>query len=120
GVFDTKYDTHRVTSSRRRDYQTGVAKAESACLPGGCRGDADCEKLCEEEKTCVAACPAPEGSAPGAKGVAPGAGSAPTAKPAESGAALGAAAAKPDAGAPGGTAPAPGPRETCVADCASK
>ena len=33
GLFDSKYEAHRVTSSRRRDFQTEVARAESSCLP---------------------------------------------------------------------------------------
>jgi hypothetical protein len=67
GFFDAGYEAHRVTSSRRREYQTAVARTEAACGPGSCTGDADCEKLCAESRTCRAACPqgavAPSGSA---------------------------------------------------------
>ena len=70
GFFDAKYDRHRVTSSRRRDFQTERARAESACPPGACRGDAECEALCAAERTCREACPqegsgADSGAAPG-------------------------------------------------------
>ena len=86
GMFDSKYDAHRVTSSRRRDFQTAVAKTESACAPGGCAGDADCEKLCDDARRCRAACPAAapapsEGGAPGAAAEAAGGGASPPASP---------------------------------------
>src|SRR5437867_8978407 len=63
GLFDSKYEAHRVTSSRRRDFQTEVARAESSCLPDACRGDADCERLCATERECLAGCGA-DGAAP--------------------------------------------------------
>lgn len=94
GFFDSKYDAHRVSSSRRREFQTGFAKSEASCLPGGCRSDPECEKLCEEEKTCRAGCPAAQEST----GAPPAAGS---------------AGAEATASAPGGA------REKCLADCVS-
>ncbi len=58
GLFDSSYEKHRVTSTRRREFHTEVARAESACAPGGCRGDAECDKLCATSSACIAACSA--------------------------------------------------------------
>lgn len=69
GLFEARYDAHRVTSSRRRDFQTEVARREAACesagegRPASCRGDADCESLCAEQEKCRAACTAPPAGA---------------------------------------------------------
>ena len=90
GLFDTKYDAHKVTSSRRRDYQTEMARAEAnACLEDkapSCRADAECEKLCAAARECRAAC---------------------SAKP----------AASPD---PPPAKPAPSVQQECVSNCAAK
>ncbi len=63
GLFDSRYDAHKVLSSRRRDFQTERARAEAACGADTCRGDAECDKLCAAQKSCREACPA-EGAAP--------------------------------------------------------
>lgn len=63
GFFDSNYEAHRVTSSRRRDYQTAFAKADSSCEPGACGRDADCETLCSAQSDCRAACPEPAAGA---------------------------------------------------------
>jgi len=116
GLFDTKYDAHKVTSSRRREFQTLAAKAESdACAaepapPAGatapvaasCHGDADCEKVRAALRDCRLACPA--ASSPGGPA---GAGAA------DGSATVGAASAN----NPGA---APAAREDCLAACSAK
>lgn len=57
GFFDSKYESHKVTSSRRREFQTERAKLESACTPSSCGEEEDCEKLCAVQKACREACP---------------------------------------------------------------
>jgi hypothetical protein len=68
GFFDASYEKHKVTSSRRRDFQTERARRESECLAETCGEDADCEKLCKEQKTCRDACPPKPAAAAGSAG----------------------------------------------------
>ena len=70
GLFDSRYDAHKVTSSERRKFQTEAARAESPCAPGGCRGDAECEALCETARACRAECDAPSDAGKGQAGPA--------------------------------------------------
>ena len=77
GFFDSKYEAHKVTSSRRREYQTQAARAEAACSPDSCRGDEDCVKLCAAQTACRSKCAPAAGPGPGAPrgGVSEGQGS---------------------------------------------
>ena len=69
GLFDTRYESHKVSSSRRRDYQTERARGEAGCAADGCRGDAACETLCATQQACRQACP--PAPAPAQAGAAP-------------------------------------------------
>lgn len=59
GLFDAQYEAHKVSSSRRRDFQTERARAEAACAPDSCREDAGCGQLCGEQTTCRQDCAQP-------------------------------------------------------------
>ena len=113
GFFDAHYNTHKVTSSRRRDFQTERARAEAACGVDVCRGDADCEKICAAQKSCRETCPA-EGAG-SAQAAAGSAGS----LPAGSAQAAAGSAGSPPAGG-GGTGAALTAREACLSSCRDK
>lgn len=68
GLFDSRYDAHRVTASRRRDFLTDRARVEVACTADACGGDAGCSELCAAQASCRAACPAEGAPAPSAAG----------------------------------------------------
>lgn len=72
GFFDSRYEAHKVTSSRRRDYQTERARAEAACGPGACGGDEACAKPCADQAACRQACSTPPAGKPDAAATAAG------------------------------------------------